>query len=147
LQTKNNGTFISCTLGAHSAPYTFEFRENDVKCKRGRKAPYRKKMAIIQKKPIRFPNLLSRKYAPYVFISPFFIFFVVFGVFPTFFSFYLSFQEWRQAQGLGAMQWNGIENYTFTLTDPWFWQAFRNTLVLGVYGLAIQPVSVQFTKS
>ncbi len=99
-------------------------------------------MALIQRKPSRFPNLLSRKYAPYLFISPFFIFFVVFGLFPTLFSFYLSFQEWRQAQGLGAMQWNGLENYTFTLTDPWFWQALRNTLILGIYGLAIQPVSV-----
>jgi multiple sugar transport system permease protein len=99
-------------------------------------------MALLQQKLKRFPRLLSRKYAPYIFISPFFIFFIVFGLFPTLFSFYLSFQEWRQAQGLGAMQWNGIENYTFTLTDPWFWQAFANTLILGVYGLAIQPFAI-----
>jgi multiple sugar transport system permease protein len=87
--------------------------------------------------------ILQRKYAPYIFISPFFILFVVFGLFPMLFSLYLSFHKWSQTSGLSAMQFNGLENYTFTLfRDPWFWKSVWNTLVLGFYGLLIQPVAI-----
>lgn len=84
-----------------------------------------------------------RRYAPYLFVSPFFIVFIVFGAFPIVFSLFLSFHKWRQTSGLGEMRWNGLENYQFTLLkDPWFWQAVSNTLILGVYGLLIQPIAL-----
>jgi len=85
----------------------------------------------------------ARRLAPYLFISPFFIFFLVFALFPTLFSFYLSFQKWRQTSGLGEMKFSGLENYHFTLfSDPWFWKAVGNTLILGVYGLLLQPIAL-----
>jgi multiple sugar transport system permease protein len=92
------------------------------------------------KKP-RF-SLLHRKYVPYVFISPFFVLFLVFGVFPTFYGLVLSFTKTRLTE-LNTMPWNGLENYVFTLfKDAWFWKAVTNTLILGVYGLLIQPIAV-----
>ncbi|MDG9666623.1 carbohydrate ABC transporter permease [Hahella sp. CR1] len=79
---------------------------------------------------------LTRKTAPYVFISPFFILFAVFGLFPLLFTIYLSFHYWDPSTGLGGMKWVGFENFTFVLTDDWFHKSLYNTfwiaLVSGV---------------
>lgn len=74
----------------------------------------------------------QRRYAPYIFVSPFFVLFAVFGLFPTLFSIYLSFQRWNPIQGLGAMEYVGWENYTWLFGDPWFWKAMWNTLWLAI---------------
>ena len=73
-----------------------------------------------------------RKWAPYIFISPFFILFGVFSLFPLLFSIYLSFNQWDAASGLTAMKWVGLENYRFALTDPWFLKSLGNTLWLAL---------------
>ena len=74
----------------------------------------------------------QRRFAPYIFVSPFFILFGIFGVFPTLFSIYLSFQQWNPIQGLSAMEFVGWENYTWLFGDPWFWKAMYNTLWLAL---------------
>lgn len=81
----------------------------------------------LKKKVDRF---LRRK-APYLFISPFFAFFLVFGAFPIFFALYLSFHDWNGI-ATSPMVFVGWENYWYTLTDPLFWQALKNTLLLTV---------------
>ena len=74
----------------------------------------------------------QRKYAPYIFISPFFILFFIFGLFPILFNMYLSFQSWQPGTGLGDMQFVGWRNYTDNLTDPTFWMSLKNTAILAV---------------
>lgn len=74
----------------------------------------------------------QRRAAPYIFISPFFILFAIFGLFPTLFSIYLSFQAWNPVQGLQSMEFVGLENYVYLLTDPWFWKSLYNTVWLAV---------------
>ncbi|WP_034388762.1 carbohydrate ABC transporter permease [Deinococcus sp. YIM 77859] len=74
----------------------------------------------------------QRHYAPYIFISPFFVLFFAFGLFPILFLAYLSFQEWTPSAGLGTMKFVGWRNYADNLTDPAFWDALRNTLSLTV---------------
>ncbi|MDL2345226.1 sugar ABC transporter permease [Deinococcus sp. MIMF12] len=74
----------------------------------------------------------QRRYAPYIFISPFFLLFLVFGLFPILFNAYLSFQAWQPGTGLGEMEFVGLRNYTDNLTDPTFWQSLRNTAVLAL---------------
>ena len=74
----------------------------------------------------------QRKFAPYFFISPFFVLFAIFGLFPILFSIYLSFQRWNPVQGLGSMDYVGIENYTWLLTDPWFWKSLYNTIWIAI---------------
>ncbi|GGJ68866.1 carbohydrate ABC transporter permease [Deinococcus aquiradiocola] len=74
----------------------------------------------------------QRRYAPYIFISPFFILFLVFGLFPIVFSLYLSFHSWQPAAGLGSMKFIGWRNFTDNLTDPTFWQSLRNTGILAL---------------
>lgn len=66
----------------------------------------------------------------YLAISPFFIVFAIFGLFPIAFSMFLSFQKW---DGIGEMSFNGLNNYQFMLTDPEFWKAVGNTLLIWVY--------------
>ncbi|MBU4227710.1 sugar ABC transporter permease [bacterium] len=69
-------------------------------------------------------------YAPYLFISPFYILFLIFGLFPILFSLYLSFHSWRAVGGLSTMEWVGLKNFKFLLGDPWFWGSLWNTFVL-----------------
>jgi multiple sugar transport system permease protein len=69
-----------------------------------------------------------RRWAPYLFISPFFVLFAVFGLFPLLFSIWLSLHSWDAASGLESMRWVGLENYVFALTDPWFHKSLWNTL-------------------
>ncbi len=72
---------------------------------------------------------LKKKIAPYVFISPFYILFAIFGAFPIIFSLVLSFHRWN---GIGAMEWVGLGNYKFVLTDPLFWKSLWNSFVIFV---------------
>jgi multiple sugar transport system permease protein len=77
-------------------------------------------------------SVLQRRYAPYLFISPFFILFAVFGAYPILFSLYLSLHSWNPATGLAGMKFLGLENYSFTLTDKLFWESLYNTLYMGI---------------
>ena len=94
---------------------------------------------------------LSRRWAPYLFISPFFVLFAVFGLFPMLFSAYVSFFRWDAVEGLGALQWEGLGNYVYVLQlegldwsqvltgafwhDVYgrpFWRALWNTVWIGL---------------
>lgn len=76
----------------------------------------------------RFFNKLT----PYGFLSPYLIIYGVFGIFPVFFMVYLSFHIWNPVEGLGSMEFVGLENYALSLTDPTLWQTMWNTLVMAV---------------
>lgn len=75
---------------------------------------------------------VSPKWAPYIFISPFIFLFLLFGTFPLLFSFYLAFQVWEPTNGLSAMEFVGIGNFTFSLQDEWFWKSLGNTAWLAL---------------
>ena len=83
-------------------------------------------------KPKRVIWRLSPKYVPYFLISPFLILFIIFGAFPLFFSFYLSFQSWEPTAGISSMKYVGLSNFTFAITDEWFWKSLKNTAWLAV---------------
>lgn len=84
---------------------------------------------------------LNKKVAPYLFISPFYILFFIFGAFPIIFSLYLSFQSW---DGISPMQYVGVDNYRFVLTDPWFWKSIYNTCVIFIQTTVPQHVLALF---
>lgn len=74
-----------------------------------------------------------RKWAPYLFVSPFFLLFGAFGLFPLVFSIYLSLHSWDPAAGLAAMEWVGFENYLYALqSDDWLRAALYNTFWLAL---------------
>ncbi|MBC7810061.1 MAG: sugar ABC transporter permease [Burkholderiales bacterium] len=64
------------------------------------------------------------KYAPYFFISPFYILFALFFLFPTLFALVLGFFKWS---ALGTPEWFGLRNYERLFSDDQFWQSVRNT--------------------
>lgn len=73
----------------------------------------------------------------YLYIAPFFIIFAVIGLYPALFSFYLAFQSWN---GLGDMNFVGLNNFRIVLEDPLFWKALYNTIIIGLMGTAPQIV-------
>lgn len=62
-------------------------------------------------------------------ISPFFLVFVGFNLIPVIFTLYLAFQRW---DGLGDMQFVGLDQFRYLWQDPVFWHALRNTVVIWV---------------
>lgn len=73
----------------------------------------------------------------YLAISPFFILFAVFGVYPVLYSLYLALQRW---DGIGPMEWVGLDNFKFLVTDGEFWNAVYNTFVIWI--MSTVPMTV-----
>ncbi|ANS69305.1 sugar ABC transporter permease protein [Streptomyces lincolnensis] len=91
--------------------------------------------AVAQPSPTQ-PKKGWRKYWHlYAAISPFYLIFLGFGLFPVGFSFYLSFHRW---DGLGSMEWAGLSQYQYLLSDSDFWNSIGNTLI--IWALATFPM-------
>jgi cellobiose transport system permease protein len=73
---------------------------------------------------------IYRNRAIYLFISPFYILFAVFGIFPIFFSLYLAFHKW---DGIGQMEFVGLNQFRYLLEDANFWQSILNTLQIWAF--------------
>ncbi len=90
------------------------------------------KTSVAADRPIRrlgFSQQMSRwdvKFSPYLYISPFFLIFAVTGLFPLLYTAYVSVHEWSLIGGEGGFV--GFDNFAFTLQNPNFWIALRNTV-------------------
>ncbi|MDR6219186.1 sugar ABC transporter permease [Deinococcus soli (ex Cha et al. 2016)] len=75
----------------------------------------------------------QQRFAPYLFVSPFFILFAVFGLFPLIFSLFLAFHLWSPLDGVGNWKFVGFENFQLALgpTDM-FWRSLKNTVWIGL---------------
>jgi cellobiose transport system permease protein len=65
------------------------------------------------------------RFAPYVYIAPFFLLFAVFGLLPFLFTFYIALFDWNP---IGDHTFIGAANFTRLLQDPRFWNATKNTI-------------------
>jgi cellobiose transport system permease protein len=77
---------------------------------------------------LSFSSKLSKwdlKFAPYLYISPFFILFAIVGLFPIVFTAVISFKEWDLVRNSG--EFVGFDQYIWILSQPQFWTALRNT--------------------
>ncbi|MFZ2361598.1 MAG: sugar ABC transporter permease [Anaerolineae bacterium] len=73
----------------------------------------------------------------YVFIAPMLLLFVLFTLYPVFGSFRYTLYDWN---GIGEpRRYVGITNFFDTFRDPWFWNAFKNTLI---YTLVLVPIQL-----
>lgn len=80
-------------------------------------------------------SLMTRKNAPYLFLTPMIILFSVFMIYPVIKSLILSFQDFTDGQYIFC----GIQNYVTMFKDPIFWKSLKNTFIY----LAVQvPVMV-----
>lgn len=75
------------------------------------------------------------KYAPYVYVSPFFLLFAIFGLFPLLFTAWISLHSYRLG---GDMSWNGVENYRWLFTNDQFYNALLKTFTIGIIGTVPQ---------
>jgi cellobiose transport system permease protein len=78
---------------------------------------------------------IQKYWAPYFFISPFFILYSIFGLFGLLFSLYVSFHHW---DGLTPMKWRGLGNYTELFQDEIFWISLENTLILLLFDFPLK---------
>jgi lactose/L-arabinose transport system permease protein len=63
---------------------------------------------------------LRSQWAPYGFITPFFVVFLAFGVYPLIYALRLSFTDWH---GVGPWHSVGLGNYSFLLGSSVFWDS------------------------
>ena len=73
------------------------------------------------------------KLAPWCFITPFLIVFVLFAVYPVLYSIVLSFGTYKG----GTVNFSGIKNYMFLLSDKFFFQSILNTFKIGIIQVPI----------
>jgi ABC-type sugar transport system permease subunit len=74
------------------------------------------------------------KYAPYFFISPFYILFTIFFLLPTVFAFVLGFLRWNSVD---TPEWFALRNYERLFGDGVFWQAVGNTIFYSAASLFV----------
>lgn len=84
---------------------------------------------------------LWEKLTPYAYISPFFLGFVAFMLIPIAFSLFLSLARW---DGMRALQFVGLQNFTDLFKDKRFWNAFRVTMIITVTCTIVGPAGSLF---
>jgi len=80
---------------------------------------------------------VSRRWAPYVFVAPFFAIFLAFGAYPLLYALRLSFTRWH---GTGSPVWIGLGNYTYLLASPEFWNSLENSAAIWLLVVPAQIV-------
>ncbi|THV36468.1 carbohydrate ABC transporter permease [Glycomyces buryatensis] len=86
-----------------------------------------------------------RQWAPYLFISPFFILFTLFMLVPIGAGIYLSFTDWA---GLGTPEFIGTANYTRLFQDESFGASLANTGFYTVCALiVVLPASLMIAQA
>lgn len=77
--------------------------------------------------------MVNKKYAPYLFLIPFFTIFILFFIYPILSSLYLSFTETIGS----SSRFIGFENYINVLKDRTFWKSLSNVLIIYLFRLPI----------
>ncbi len=78
------------------------------------------------------------RFAPYLFISPFFLVFAVVGAFPLVYTAYVSLHDWSLLGGKG--EFIGLQNYSDVWANPYFAKQVVNTLSIFVLSSVPQVV-------
>ncbi len=79
----------------------------------------------------------SKKWLPYLLVSPYLVFVVVFVAFPVLFCFFLTFHKWNI---IAPMHFIGVDNYARLIHDRLFWKAIGNTLKFLLLHIPLQLV-------
>lgn len=71
------------------------------------------------------------RYSPYAFVAPFFLFFAAFGLFPLLYTGWASLHR-VELTAPDRATWVGLHHYAQLLGSPFFWNALRNTVTIGL---------------
>jgi cellobiose transport system permease protein len=74
---------------------------------------------------------LDLKLSPYAYVSPFFLVFFAFGLFPLVYTAWVSLHD-VALQNVDDTTWVGLDHYRDLIQSPRFWNAFLNTLSIGI---------------
>lgn len=84
-------------------------------------------------------NKKKKKYAPYLFLLPFFLIYGTFNLFPALYSLLISFTKWN---GVNEMTFIGLDNYIRLFTsDTMFRKALFNTVLFLCIGMPLQVIT------
>ncbi|MGC9665824.1 carbohydrate ABC transporter permease [Planosporangium sp. 12N6] len=75
---------------------------------------------------------LDTKGSPYLYIAPFFLIFGVFGLFPLLYTGYVSMTGWKADTPGSEDRFVWFDNYVTLWNDPFFWNAVKNTIGIGL---------------
>jgi cellobiose transport system permease protein len=81
---------------------------------------------------------LDLKGSPYLYVAPFFLVFGAFGLFPLIYTGWVSMTGWRADTPGSEDRFVGLDNYARLLDDPFFWNALKNTVGIGLISTAPQ---------
>jgi cellobiose transport system permease protein len=76
-------------------------------------------------------SLLPGQRIAYVYVLPFFLVFAAFSIYPWVATAWVSLHDTRLTT-YNQSNWVGLENYRNLFTNHFFWNAFRNTLTIGI---------------
>ncbi|MFE6283272.1 carbohydrate ABC transporter permease [Streptomyces sp. NPDC057877] len=71
------------------------------------------------------------RWSPYAFVTPFFLLFIAFGLFPLIYTGWASLHQ-VELTAPTDMDWVGLRNYSRIIDDDFYWNAAKNTLIIGV---------------
>lgn len=67
------------------------------------------------------------RFAPYIYISPYFLLFLLFSLYPILYSIYISLTDWN---GSKAKSFIGLQNYAALIHDHTFWMSLWNCVII-----------------
>ncbi|MCM2532747.1 hypothetical protein NDK43_10575 [Neobacillus pocheonensis] len=79
-------------------------------------------------------RVIRKHFTLYLMMLPILLYFAIFTFYPLIRGFMISLQDYRL---IGNRPFVGLDNYMTVLKDPLFWQALKNTLIIGGGILAI----------
>ena len=96
-------------------------------------------LTTIQKRNNPFRKLggkiLKSKYL-ILMIIPAIVFYIIFNYIPMY-GVLMAFKDFKPKLGIIASPWNGVDNFIRIFEEPKFWQAFKNTVIIGSVKIVI----------
>lgn len=88
-------------------------------------------MSTKVKKKFTIPPKVKQYLPFYLFISPAIIWYIIFSYYPMA-GIAIAFQDFKFSQGFFGGEWVGLRYFREFMADPYFWDIFRNTIVISV---------------
>ena len=85
---------------------------------------------------VKFGSKFWRSKYLVLMIIPAIVFYIVFCYVPMY-GIVMAFKDFYPKLGILGSPWNGVENFIKVFEEPKFWQAFRNTLIIGSIKIVI----------
>ena len=87
-------------------------------------------------------NYLKRYYILYLMCLPAMVFYIIFKYIPMY-GVVIAFKDYNIFEGMTASEWVGLKVFKEVFSQPFFWQAIKNTLILNLLTLLVSfPLTI-----